>query len=145
MAKDVETIHHTDAPKGVWMPYAPGLKVNTGKILFVSGCTAAPVCHSHPHKPEEFEAIPEDMGEQTRIAYENVRKTVEAAGGTLDDVVDVTRFIVAMDEQDEANRAQAEYFRNHIPASTTVGVTCLATDPRCKIEIRAIAVIDDGS
>lgn len=143
MAREVEVIHHKDAPEGVWMPYAPGLKINKGKILFVAGCTAAPVYHSHPHVPEEFESIPEDMGEQTRMAYENVRKTVEAAGGTISDIVDVTRFVVNMDEQDEMNRAQTEIFGEHLPASTTVGVTRLATDPRCKVEVRAIAVIDD--
>ncbi len=145
MARDVETIHHKDARKDVWMPYAPGIKVNRGKILFVAGCTAAPVYHSHPHIPEEFAGIPDDMGEQTRIVYENIKKTVEGAGGTMDDVIDVTRFIVRMDEQDKANAVQAEFFPNHIPTSTTVGVTCLATDPRCKIEVRAIAVIDDES
>ena len=143
MARDVEVIHHQDAPKDVWMPYAPGLKVNKGKILFIAGCTAAPVYHSHPHIPEEFDSIPEDMGEQTRISFENIKKTVEAAGGTMDDIVDVSRFIVRMDEQDMANAAQKEFFPSHSPSSTTVGVTCLATDPRCKIEVRAIAVLDD--
>jgi enamine deaminase RidA (YjgF/YER057c/UK114 family) len=143
VVRDVEVIHHKDA-RDVWMPYAPGIKVNQGKILFVAGCTAAPVYHSHPHIPEEFASIPNDMGEQTRMAYENVRKTVEAAGGTMDDIVDVTRFIVNMDEQDQVNAVHAEFFGNHLPASTTIGVSCLATDRRCKIEVRAIAVIDDG-
>ncbi len=145
MARDIEIIHHKDARKDVWMPYAPGIKVNRGKVLFIAGCTAAPVYHSHPHISEEFEGIPEDMGEQTTIVYENIKKTVEGAGGTMDDIVDVTRFLVTMEEQDKANAAQAKVFPNHVPTSTTVGVTCLATDPRCKIEIRAIAVIDDGT
>ena len=143
MARDIEFIHHKDARKDVWMPYAPGIKVNRGKVLFIAGCTAAPVYHSHPHKPEEFEGIPDDLGEQTRITYENIKKTVEAAGGTMDDIVDVIRFIVTMEDQDKVNAAQAKFFPNHAPTSTTVGVTCLATDPRCKIEVRAIAVIDD--
>ena len=143
MSRDVEAIHHRDAPEGVWMPYAPGLKVNQGRILFIAGCTAAPVYHSHPHIPEEFDQIPEDMGEQTRIVYENIQKTVEAAGGSMDDIVDVCRFIVRMDEQDLANTIQKDFFPNHSPTSTTVGVTCLATDPRCKIEVRAIAVLTD--
>jgi len=145
MARDVEIIHHPDARKDVWMPYAPGIKVNRGKILFIAGCTAAPVYHTHPHIPEEFAGIPEDMGDQTTTAFENIKKTVEGAGGTMDDIVDVCRFIVTMDEQDKANAAQAKFFPNHPPTSTTVGVTCLATDPRCKIEVRAIAVIDDGT
>ncbi len=147
MAREIEFIHHANAPKDIWMPYAPGIKVSKGKMLFIAGCTAAPVYHSHPHIPEEFEDIPEDLGEQTTRAWENVKKTVEAAGGTLADIVDVCRFIVTMDEQDKANAAQAKFFPDskRAPTSTTVGVTCLATDPRCKIEIRAIAVVDDGT
>jgi len=40
------------------------------------------------------------------------------------------------------NRVWAEYFGGAKPATTTVQVVKLATDPRCLIEINAIAVID---
>ncbi|MBT4094356.1 MAG: RidA family protein, partial [Nitrospinaceae bacterium] len=39
-------------------------------------------------------------------------------------------------------RVRREYFGSHRPATTTVEVNRLATDPRCKIEINAVAVID---
>jgi enamine deaminase RidA (YjgF/YER057c/UK114 family) len=36
----------------------------------------------------------------------------------------------------------AEYFGDTKPATTTVQVVRLATDPRCLVEINAVAVID---
>jgi len=44
--------------------------------------------------------------------------------------------------QDALNRVWAEYFHDAKPATTTVQVVRLATDPRCLIEVNAIAVID---
>jgi len=38
----------------------------------------------------------------------------------------------------------AEYLEDHLPTTTTVEVSRLATHPRCKIEISAIAVTDDS-
>ena len=40
------------------------------------------------------------------------------------------------------NRVWGEYFRDAKPATTTVQVVRLATDPRCLVEINAVAVID---
>jgi enamine deaminase RidA (YjgF/YER057c/UK114 family) len=47
-----------------------------------------------------------------------------------------------VDEQDDLNRVWAEYLGGHLPTTTTVEVSRLATHPRCKIEISAIAVTD---
>jgi enamine deaminase RidA (YjgF/YER057c/UK114 family) len=47
-----------------------------------------------------------------------------------------------LSEQDALNRVWGEYFLNVKPATTTVQVVRLATDPRCLIEINAVAVID---
>ncbi len=52
------------------------------------------------------------------------------------------RFLTDMDQQDALNRVWADYFGEAKPATTTVQVVRLATDPRCLIEINAIAVID---
>ena len=49
-----------------------------------------------------------------------------------------------MREQDDLNRVWADYLDGHLPTTTTVEVSRLATHPRCKIEISAIAVSDDG-
>ena len=94
MAKDVELIHiEGNDPK--WnMPYTPAIKVRSGTLVFLSGVTAAPVYHSHPHVPEEFTDIPEDAGAQTEMTMENLKTVLAASGGTLTDIVQLTRFIV---------------------------------------------------
>lgn len=48
-----------------------------------------------------------------------------------------------MNQQDALNRVWAEYFGEAKPATTTVQVVRLATDPRCLIEINATAIIDE--
>ncbi|PYM98533.1 MAG: hypothetical protein DME07_22570 [Candidatus Rokuibacteriota bacterium] len=55
-----------------------------------------------------------------------------------------TRFLTDVGEQDDLNRVWAAYLGGHLPTTTTVEVSRLATHPRCKIEISAIAVADDG-
>lgn len=74
---------------------------------------------------------------------ERLKKTIEAAGGELSDVVKVTRFIKDIGaNQDKINAVMTQYWgANHRPASTSVGIVRLATDPRFILEIEAIAVL----
>jgi enamine deaminase RidA (YjgF/YER057c/UK114 family) len=141
MAKDVFAVHHADRRRDVMMPYAPALLVRRGSLLFLSGLTAAPVYHSHPHREEEFD-LPSGMREQATLAMENMKKTLEAAGCSLADVVAATRYLTDIAEQDDLNRVWAAYLGDHLPTTTTVEVSRLATHPRCKLEITAIAVAD---
>ena len=143
MAKDIRIVHHSDRRTDVVMPYAPGIVVRRGRLVFLSGVTAAPVYHSHPHRDEEFD-LPPGMREQAVLAMENLKKTLEAAGCALSDVVSVTRYLTEVSEQDDLNRVWASYLGAHLPTTTTVEVSRLATHPRCKLEISAIAVADDG-
>ncbi len=144
MAKDVSIVHHPDRRRDVMMPYAPGIVVRRGGLLFLSGVTAAPVYHSHPHRDEEFD-LPRGMREQAVLTMENIKKTLAAAGCTMSDLVWATRFLTDIGEQDDLNRVWAEYLKGHLPATTTVEVARLATHPNCKIEISAIAVADDAA
>ena len=139
MTKEVVTVHHADRRRDVLMPYAPALLVRRGSLVFLSGVTAAPVYHSHPHRDEEFD-LPAGMREQAVLTMENLKKTLEAAGCSLRDVVSATRYLTDAGEQDDLNRVWAEYLDDHLPTTTTVEVSRLATHPRCKLEISAIAV-----
>ncbi len=141
MTKKVEHLHWPDAPD-VWMPYAPAIKVTGGTTIYCAGVTAAPVYHSHPHRPEEFESMPRDMEGQARAALDNLAKGLAAAGAGFGDVIEASRFLTNMDQQDILNKVWGDYFDDHKPATTTVQVVRLATDPRCLIEINAIAVVD---
>jgi 2-iminobutanoate/2-iminopropanoate deaminase len=139
MAKELSVVHHADRRTDVLMPYAPGIVVQGGRLVFLSGVTAAPVYHSHPHREEEFD-LPSTMREQAVRVMENLKKTLEAAGCTLADLVSATRYLTDVREQDELNRVWAEYLKGHAPTTTTVEVSRLATHARCKVEISAIAV-----
>ena len=141
MAKTVEHIHWPNAPD-MWMPYAPAIKVRGGTTVYLAGVTAAPVYHHHPHRPEEFDAMPKTMEGQARAALENLKRGLEAVGATFNDVVTADRFCTDLTDQDALNKVWAEYFRDAKPATTTVQVVRLATDPRCLIEINAVAVVD---
>jgi enamine deaminase RidA (YjgF/YER057c/UK114 family) len=75
---------------------------------------------------------------------EQLKEILEAAGGSLQNVVFVTRFIKDIAQnQDAINRVQGEYFGDHRPSSVTVEVVRLATDPRLKFEMSVIAVVPE--
>ena len=139
MKKEVVVVHHADRRTDVMMPYAPALLVRRANLLFLSGVTAAPVYHSHPHRDEEFD-LPKTMTEQAVLTMENVKKTLHAAGATMSDVVWATRYLTDIKEQDDMNRVWAQYLDGHLPATTTVEVARLATHASCKLEIAVIAV-----
>lgn len=141
MAKEFPIVHHADRRTDVVMPYAPGIVVRRGALVFLSGVTAAPVYHHHPHRDEDFD-LPATMREQAVLTLENLRKTLAAAGCTMADLVSATRYLTDVSEQDELNRVWAAYLGGHLPTTTTVEVSRLATHPRCKLEISAIAVAD---
>ena len=121
------------------MPYAPALLVRRGTLLFLSGVTAAPVCHSHPHREEEFD-LPRSMREQAVMLMRNLEITLAAAGCTLADVVSATRFLTEVNEQEDLNAVWGARLGAHRPTTTTVEVSRLATHASCKIEISVIAV-----
>ncbi len=141
MTKKIEHIHWPDAPD-VWMPYAPAIKVTGGSMVFLAGVTAAPVYHSHPHIPEEFADMPEDMDGQARATLDNLKKGLDSVGATFADLVVANRFLTDLSQQDILNKVWNECMGDNKPTTTTVQVVQLATDPRCLLEINAMVVID---
>jgi len=126
------------------MPYTPAIKVTRGQIVYLAGVTAAPVYHTHPHVPAEFDGIPLDSEDQASMCMENLKTVMEAAGGDLTDIVELTRYMVDQaSNQDGVNRAMARHLGDHRPASTSVEVVRLATDPRLILELKAVAVVPD--
>lgn len=144
MSRHFELIH-TEENDPKWnMPYTPAIKVLSGKTLYVAGVTAAPVYHSHPHVPAEFDYIPEDPAAQTEMTMESLKKILKTAGGRLTDIVQLFRFIVDQEKnQDAINRVMGRYFGDHRPTSTSVEIVRLATDPRLVLEVTAVAVVPE--
>ncbi len=126
------------------MPFTSAMKVTSGSILFLSGTSGAPVPHSHPHDPAEFDHLDFSAEAQAIRVMERIKTTVEAAGGDLSDVIQVTRFVVDVAaNQDAINTVMNRYWGDdHRPASTSVEIVRLAVDPRFILEVEAVAVID---
>lgn len=123
------------------MPFVPGIKVrNAGALLFVSGATANPLYHKHPHDPAEL-TPPEDIREQTRRVMDNLKLVLDASNARFQDVVKITKYLTRMDEQDAVWSVMKPYFGDHLPTSTTVEVSRLVVEG-LRLEVDLIAVLD---
>ena len=116
-----------EAPPGRWSN-----AIRAGEFLFISGQI------SRAHDGETIEGKGEY--EQSKIIFTKIKNLVEAAGGTLDDVVRVTIYMVNIKQNTEVWRARQEFFKGDFPASTLVQVAALGT-PEVLVEIEAIAHI----
>lgn len=110
-----------------------------GEFVFVSGTSS--------RRPDDsFEGVEVDalgttkldIRAQTRAVLENIRDILESFGADLEDVVDVTSFLVSMNDFGGYNEVYAEYFDFDGPTRTTVAVHQLP-HPHLLIEIKVIA------
>ena len=79
-----------------------------------------------------------DIRLQTKAVIENVRDILGSAGARLEDVVEMTTYLVNMNDFAGYNEMYGEYFDYDGPARTTVAVHQLP-HPHLLIEIRAMA------
>jgi 2-iminobutanoate/2-iminopropanoate deaminase len=77
---------------------------------------------------------------QAKAILTKIRHLVEAAGGSMADIVKVTIFVTDISQREKVWRARREFFTGNFPASTLVQVAALA-DPSIKVEIEAVAHI----
>ncbi len=83
---------------------------------------------------------PGDMAEQTRQCIRNMRTVLEAAGGSLEDIVSIVVYTTDIRQFKEIVAARTEFFVVNLPTSTIVEVNHLA-DPGLLIEFQAIAAL----
>ena len=105
--------------------------IQVGNQLFVAGMTA--------NGPSGVEGG-DSMYEQTRAVFRKIQSLVEAAGGTMNDVVKMTGFITDIRQRDDYLRARRDFFTADPPASTLVEITALAL-PGLLIEVEVMAII----
>ncbi len=79
-----------------------------------------------------------DIRQQTRAVIENIRDILQSVGADLDDIVDISSFLVNMDDFDGYNEVYSEYFDFNGPTRTTVAVHQLP-HPHLLVEIKAVA------
>ncbi|NNM22240.1 MAG: RidA family protein, partial [Flavobacteriaceae bacterium] len=106
------------APRGAY----PHMK-RAGDFLFVSGTSSRLPDNSFAgvHQVDEMGTMRLDVREQTRAVLNNISDYLATAGATLADVVDVTSFLVNMNDFAGYNEVYAEFFDKETgPARTTV-------------------------
>jgi 2-aminomuconate deaminase len=110
-----------------------------GDFLFVSGTSARRVDNSIAGaEVDAFGTMRLDIREQTQAVLENVRDILQGVGAGLKDVVEVTTYLVNMNDFGGYNDVYGEFFGFDGPARTTVAVHQLP-HPHLLIEIRAMA------
>jgi 2-aminomuconate deaminase len=81
-----------------------------------------------------------DIRAQTTAVLGNISRVLQQAGATLADLVDLTTFLVNMNDFGGYNEVYGTYFDENGPARTTVAVHQLP-HPHLLIEIKATAYI----
>ncbi|HVP31838.1 MAG TPA: RidA family protein [Myxococcota bacterium] len=110
-----------------------------GSLLFLAGVSARRADNSvQGASRERTGALEVDIRAQTEGCIENLRAALEAEGLGLEDVVDVTVFLVSMADYAGFNETWNRFFGTSGPTRTTVAVHQLP-DPELAIELKAIA------
>lgn len=121
-----------------WLPYAPAIEVDTpGTLVFLSGATALPLYHRHPHVPAETR-LPDDITAQTRAVLANLQRVLDERGLTWRHVVKITEYLTDIRDADEVHSVMGEVFGDWFPASTMVVVSALSA-PGARVELDMIA------
>jgi 2-aminomuconate deaminase len=129
-------LDHKAVPRGNY----PHVK-RVGDFIFVSGTSARQADNSIPGA--EVDALGTtrlDIRAQTTATIANISDILAAVGAGLDDVVDVTTFLVDMSDFAGYNEVYATYFDRNGPTRTTVAVHQLP-HPHLRIEIKCIAFL----
>ncbi len=110
-----------------------------GDFLIVSGTSARRADNSIAGAEVDARGMASlDIRKQTRAVVENIREILGSMNAGLNDVVEITSYLVNMNDFAGYNEIYGEYFNEDGPARTTVAVHQLP-HPHLLIEIRAVA------
>ena len=112
--------------------YSQGIQTGGGKLLFIAGQTASDKDGNVVGKG--------DIKAQTEQVFANLKAVLKAAGGTIDNLVMSTTYIVDREYREGYNEVRSQQYKKTPPTSTLVIVKGLA-HPDYLIEIAGIAVI----
>ena len=122
------------------MPYAPAVRiVGACDLMFLSGATASPLYHKHPHVDREH-VHPHSIEEQTERAMAAIKLVLDETGATWRDVVKVTKYLTDFREADAMHKTMNKYFGDWKPASTTICINQLSS-PGARIELDMIVAL----
>ena len=113
--------------------YSHGVKVDVGDshMIFVTGQLAMDAA-GVPLAPDSIE-------KQTEIVFEHIKRILEEAQASIEDIVKVIIYVKNMDDFPKVSSVRNRYLATCKPASTFIEVSRFAKDG-CDVEIEAIAV-----
>ncbi|MCC2658124.1 MAG: 2-aminomuconate deaminase [Panacagrimonas sp.] len=127
-------LSHKAVPRGKY----PHAKI-AGDFVFVSGTSARQADNSIAGATVDAMGTTSlDIRAQTRAVITNIADILASAGADLRDVVEITTFLVNMNDFGGYNAVYGEFFDHDGPARTTVAVHQLP-HPHLLIEIKAVA------
>ena len=110
-----------------------------GDFLIVSGTSSRRADNTIAGaEVDEFGTTRLDIRAQTKAVLENVKDILATVGAQLSDIVEITTYLVNMNDFAGYNEVYGEHFSHDGPARTTVAVHQLP-HPHLLIEIRAVA------
>ena len=121
MGKEIVFTKQAPEPVG---PYSQAIKA--GEFIFLSG--------QIPIDAASGEIETGDIQKQTRMAMNNIKAVVGAAGFTLGNIVKTTLFITDMKKFPLINEIYQEYFPQNQPARSCVEVSALPKGVGIEIE-----------
>lgn len=124
-------IIHTDAAPAAVGPYSQAVSASGARTVFLSGQIGL--------EPATGELVAESFEAQVRQAFANMNAVIEAAGGSLENIVKLTLFLTDLSRFAAANAIMAEVIPQPYPARSTVGVASLPKG--AQFEVEAILVI----
>ena len=124
---DVEFLR-SDAVLSGDLPFSDGVRV--GRLVMLSGQLGV--------KPGTLELVPGGVEAEARQTLENVRRTLEAHGLGLRDVVRVQVMLADMSEWNRFNAVYREFFSAPWPARSAFGANGLALGARMELEVFAV-------
>ena len=136
MSSNSRLVEGKATPRGAY----PHIK-RAGDYLFVSGTSSRLPDNSFAgvHQVDAMGTMRLDIKEQNKAVLENIQDYLATEGATLADVVDVTTFLVNMNDFAGYNEVYGHYFDKETgPARTTVAVHQLP-HPHLVVEIKAMA------
>lgn len=119
----------TDSAPAAIGPYSQGIR--DGDTVYVSGQGAI--------DSETGEIVGDSVTEETARTLMNIDAVLQAAGGSIDDVIKTTVFLTDMGNYEAVNAEYSKHFSSPFPARSAVEVCELPVDIR--VEIEAIASI----
>ena len=110
-----------------------------GDFLYESGTSARrPDNTIAGAEADELGTVNLDIEAQTRAVIENIRDILAKEGARLSDLVEISTYLVNMNDFGGYNRVYSEFFDYDGPARTTVAVHQLP-HPHLLIEMKAVA------